>query len=42
QLLNYITPKIEEFLPPNYGHAPVLTTQTQNHASLYGAISRFL
>ncbi|MEB6060543.1 ROK family protein [Staphylococcus pseudoxylosus] len=42
QLLNYITPKIEEFLPPNYGHAPVLSTQTQNHASLYGAISRFL
>ncbi|MBF0812427.1 ROK family protein [Staphylococcus sp. mip270_02] len=42
QLLNYITPKIEEFLPSNYGHAPVQTTQTQNYASLYGAISRFL
>ncbi|MCE7785020.1 ROK family protein [Staphylococcus xylosus] len=42
KLLKYITPKLEEFLPSNYGHAPVQTTQTQNHASLYGAISRFL
>ncbi|MGW7886697.1 ROK family protein [Staphylococcus xylosus] len=42
KLLKYITPKLEEFLPSNYGHAPVQTAQTQNHASLYGAISRFL
>lgn len=42
KLLKYITPKLEEFLPSNYGHAPLQTTQTQNHASLYGAISRFL
>ncbi|MEB7660420.1 ROK family protein [Staphylococcus xylosus] len=42
KLLKYITPKLEEFLPSNYGHASVQTTQTQNHASLYGAISRFL
>ncbi|WP_436940466.1 ROK family protein [Staphylococcus xylosus] len=42
KLLKYITPKLKEFLPSNYGHAPVQTTQTQNHASLYGAISRFL
>ncbi|MGW7947213.1 ROK family protein [Staphylococcus xylosus] len=42
KLLKYITPKLEEFLPSNYGHAPVQTTQTQNHAPLYGAISRFL
>ncbi|SCT97028.1 ROK family protein [Staphylococcus xylosus] len=42
KLLKYITPKLEEFLPSNYGHAPVQTTQTQNYASLYGAISRFL
>lgn len=41
QLLKYITPKIERFLPPQYGHAAIQTTRTQNHASLFGAISKF-
>lgn len=40
-LLNYIVPKIKQFLPPEYGHAHIHTTQTQNHASLFGAVSRF-
>lgn len=42
KLLKYIIPKIEEYLPPNYGHATIQTTKTKNHASLYGAVSRFL
>ncbi|PTK40177.1 ROK family protein, partial [Staphylococcus nepalensis] len=38
-LIQYIEPKINQFLPPNYGHAPIQTTKTENHAALFGAIT---
>ncbi|PHK49659.1 ROK family protein [Staphylococcus edaphicus] len=40
-LLNYIIPKIPFFLPPEYGHADIQTTQTKNHASLFGVVTQF-
>lgn len=40
-LLKYIIPKVECYLPEQYGHAQIQTTSTQNHAALYGAVSRF-
>lgn len=40
-LLKYIVPKIQNFLPPEYGHAEIKTTHTKNHASLFGAVSQF-
>lgn len=40
-LLKYIVPKIQAFLPPEYGHAEIKTTRTKNHASLFGAVSQF-
>lgn len=41
-LLNYIVPKIKWFLPYKYKQAKVHTTRSGNHASLYGAISKFV
>lgn len=40
-LLKYIVPKVEHYLPEQYGHAHIQTTRTQNHAALYGAVSKF-
>ncbi|AWI43692.1 N-acetylmannosamine kinase [Staphylococcus nepalensis] len=40
-LLKYIIPKVALYLPVQYGHASIQTTRTQNHASLYGAVSKF-
>lgn len=40
-LLKYIVPKVERYLPEQYGHAHIQTTRTQNHAALYGAVSKF-
>ena len=39
-LLKYIEPKVHDFLPPDYGVARLQTTQTENHASLFGAVSK--
>lgn len=39
-LIQYIDPKIDLFLPPNYQHARLKTTKTKNHAALFGAISQ--
>lgn len=39
-LIRYIEPKLNQFLPPNYGHARLQTTQTKNNAALFGAISK--
>lgn len=41
QLLKYITPKINQFLPHQFGHAPIQTVRSENHAALFGAVSRF-
>lgn len=41
-LLNYIVPKLEKFLPQNYGHAKVQTTLSLNNAALIGAIGQLL
>lgn len=38
-LLKYIEPKIHDFLPPDYGVARLQTTQTENNAALFGAVS---
>lgn len=38
-LIQYIEPKINQFLPSDYGHAPIQTTKTENHAALFGAIT---
>lgn len=38
-LLKYIEPKIHDFLPPDYGIARLQTTQTENNAALFGAVS---
>lgn len=40
-LLKYIVPKVEHYLPEQYGHAHIQTSRTQNHAALYGAVSKF-
>lgn len=40
-LLKYIVPKVEHYLSEQYGHAHIQTTRTQNHAALYGAVSKF-
>ena len=40
-LLKYIVPKVEHYLPEQYGHAHIQTTRTKNHAALYGAVSKF-
>lgn len=40
KLIQYIDPKIDLFLPPNYQHARLKTTKTQNHAALFGTISQ--
>ncbi|AYU54177.1 ROK family protein [Staphylococcus debuckii] len=39
-LLKYIEPKVHDFLPPDYGVARLQTTQTENHAALFGAVSQ--
>ncbi|MCQ9279468.1 ROK family protein [Staphylococcus borealis] len=39
-LLKYIEPKIHHYLPSDYGIAKLQTTQTENHAALFGAITQ--
>ena len=39
-LLKYIEPKIHHYLPSDYGIAKIQTTQTKNHAALFGAITK--
>lgn len=39
-LLKYIEPKIHHYLPSDYGTAKIQTTQTKNHAGLFGAITK--
>lgn len=41
-LLNYIVPKLEFFLPHHYGHAQIQTTLSLNNAALIGAIAKLL
>lgn len=39
-LLKYIEPKIHHYLPSDYGIARLQTTKTENHAALFGAITK--
>ncbi|MBE7354847.1 ROK family protein [Staphylococcus haemolyticus] len=39
-LLKYIEPKIHHYLLSDYGIAKIQTTQTENHAALFGAITK--
>lgn len=41
-LLNYIVPKLECYLPHNYGHAQIQTALSLNNAALIGAIANLL
>ncbi|MCS4486026.1 ROK family protein [Staphylococcus americanisciuri] len=38
-LLQFIVPQVEKYLPEGYGHATIRTAQLQNHAALIGAVS---
>ncbi|ALN77127.1 MULTISPECIES: ROK family protein [Staphylococcus] len=39
-LLKYIEPHVQSFLPPHYGHAKIETAQLHNDAALIGAVSK--